>query len=285
MDIISTLQGFHDYLVNIKSYTTETARSYKRRIEVMSEIMSIHHTDDLTPTVYEEYIKIELDRGISKNTTANIANSVRAYIRYLSKHNLSEQDFNTFESPKRRYEEASYLEPEIIEALIDNLSFYRDKLFYRIMFESGARISELLNLTVEDINGDKFTVMGKGHKPRICFISMDTAWLLKAYIDMFNIKQGYVFLSINGKPISGNSMRVALRQAAKRAGIEKAYPHLFRHAFATTMLENGADVRTVQTLLGHKQLQTTQVYLHVTDKHKQEQYKRYAPTFPQDYEK
>lgn len=262
------LEQFYNYLVDIKGYQDTTAYQYQRILTCFFETYP-----SLTITTYEDFIHSLREKGLSSSTISTNALALRCYARFCNKHKIPCEHWQDFEVPRRIYRQVDIPRPEEIFAVIEQITDYQDKLFYKLLYESGCRLSEVLDLTTQNINGDRFTVIGKGNKPRLCFMSIETSWQLKSYVDMFNVR-GKIFTK------SKVHYQYTLCMAGKKLGI-KIHPHILRHAFATQMLTNGADTMTVKELLGHEQLQTTQRYLHITDNRKQEQYKRYKPSYPQ----
>lgn len=266
--MITPLEMFYNYLVNIKGYQEVTAYQYKRTVTCFFESYP-----ELTINTYEAFIQSLREKGLTSSTISTNSLAIRCYAKFCNKHGIPCAAWQEFEVPRRIHPQIDIPRQEEVIAVIEQVTDYQDKLFYKILYESGCRLSEVMGLTPQNINGDQFTVMGKGNKPRLCFMSIETSWQLKSYIDMFNVR-GKIFNK------SKVHYQYTLTQAGKKLGI-KIHPHILRHAFATQMLTNGADTMTVKELLGHEQLQTTQRYLHITDNRKQEQYRKYRPSYPQ----
>jgi len=271
ISITSTLDDFHNYLLDVRGYSPASAKHYKRRIELFAEALNLQNTSDITLLAYDKYLHSVKDQNYSTSTLAHISLAIRAYCKYCSRVGYPSQNWSDFEVPRRVINPVRPLEKEEVIAVFDQVPNFPDKLFFRIMYESGCRIAELLSLEVSGIHGDKFTVMGKGSRPRLCFMSTETAWYLKSYIDLMNIKDR-IFTK------SKMHYQTVLRQAGDRAGVKGVHPHLLRHSFATTMLQNGSNIMVIKELLGHQQVQTTQRYLHITDSDKQKDYSKNRPT-------
>jgi site-specific recombinase XerD len=159
----------------------------------------------------------------------------------------------------------------------DSLIRRRDKAILELFFSTGLRVSELANLHIDQINAarDEFTVRGKGDKPRIVFLTPEAKSWMKQYLDLRLDTQPYLFVSHDrareGRetvgPLTPRSIERMIQQYAKAVGITKRItPHTMRHTFATDLLLSGADIRSVQALLGHVSITTTQVYTHITNK-------------------
>ncbi len=160
-----------------------------------------------------------------------------------------------------------------------SLSALRDKAIMELLFSTGLRVSELCSLDRDlDINRDEFSIRGKGDKVRVVFLSSEAKKAIKAYLDkrgdieealFVNMGKGFAKVEgTSGGRLTPRSVERLIKTYATKAGItKKVTPHVIRHSFATDLLENGADLRSVQALLGHANITTTQVYTHVTDKH------------------
>lgn len=169
------------------------------------------------------------------------------------------------------------------KATKSRLIAYRDKAILELFFSTGLRVSELANLRIEDVNikRDEFTIRGKGRKTRVVFLSDSSKYWISEYIKLRGDLNPYLFISHDeiskkkekkgGKnfeytPLTSRSIQRTVQEYAKVAGITKhVSPHTLRHSFATDLLRNGADIRSVQTMLGHSSITTTQIYTHVTD--------------------
>ncbi len=178
------------------------------------------------------------------------------------------------------------LEAEQISAGPTLLIAYRDKSILELLFSTGLRVSELVKLKKDDVNlkRDEFRVTGKGRKTRVVFISEQAKYWLKKYLDLRNDIHPYLFVSHDKRtkkheivknkskdghdePLTTRSVQRIVQKHAREAGITKAVtPHTLRHSYATDLLQNGADIRSVQSMLGHASITTTQIYTHITDK-------------------
>ena len=178
------------------------------------------------------------------------------------------------------------LEAEKIAAGPTLLIAYRDKSILELLFSTGLRVSELVKLKKDDVNlkRDEFSVTGKGRKTRVVFISEQAKYWLKKYLDLRSDIHPYLFISHDKRtkkqeiaknkskdghddPLTTRSVQRIVQKHAKEAGITKPVtPHTLRHSYATDLLQNGADIRSVQSMLGHASITTTQIYTHITDK-------------------
>jgi site-specific recombinase XerD len=165
---------------------------------------------------------------------------------------------------------------------------YRDKAILEMLFSTGLRVSELANLKKDNINlsREEFTVTGKGRKSRVVFLSEQAKYYLKKYLEVRKDLNPYLFISHDLKskkeknakeqPLTPRSIERLVQKYARAAGITKPVtPHTLRHSYATDLLQNGADIRSVQTMLGHSSITTTQIYTHITDKELKNIYKKF----------
>jgi integrase/recombinase XerD len=182
----------------------------------------------------------------------------------------------------------TYEEVNKILSIIDmsNPSDSRNHLLFNTLFDTGLRISEALNLTINDINLNSMSliVMGKGSKSRVVLISEQLKKEISSYMAetrpiLLNDKRSnYLFLNLKGGRMSRTQAFLKLKEYALKANINKPIsPHTLRHSFATALLDNNADLRTIQTLLGHADINTTQIYTHVSKKGLQKAYQSYHP--------
>lgn len=211
--------------------------------------------------------------------------ALRSFLKFCAKRNISALAPDKIELARTTRKQVTFLTPEEVERLLEQpssetITGQRDRAIIELLFSSGLRVSELVGLDVDHINLKRreFMVRGKGQKDRPIFISDQAAASLQAYIDMRQDNTRPLFVRYSGsKKVdrSGNFHRLTVRSVqrmiaryARLAGITKhVSPHTLRHSFATDLLMNGADLRSVQALLGHSNISTTQIYTHVTDPH------------------
>ncbi len=211
--------------------------------------------------------------------------ALRSFLKYCAKRDIKTLSADKIELARTKRKEVTFLTPEEIERLFDqpdtNTSAgMRDRAIMELLFSSGLRVSELVNLNRDHINLKRreFTVRGKGQKDRPIFISTEAAEWIKKYLDSRTDVSQPLFIRVGGKKQedrSGNYARLTARSIQRMvaryallAGITKhVSPHTLRHSFATDLLMNGADIRSVQAMLGHSNIATTQIYTHVTDPH------------------
>jgi len=210
--------------------------------------------------------------------------ALRSFFRYLIKQKLKVMSPEMIELGKRRDRTIKFLLPEELEKLFSivdtsDLIGLRDRVILEVLFSTGLRVSELVSLNREQVNMElgEFGVIGKGGKARVVFLSKRAKEWLKKYLDKRNDPYSPLFVRYSGpktkEGLTNEKLRLSVRSVErmidkyrKKAGILfRIGPHVLRHSFATDLLSHGADLRSVQEMLGHKNISTTQIYTHVTN--------------------
>ncbi len=234
--------------------------------------------------------KDERGKGMKKNTQNYHLIALRSFLKYLAKRDirtLAPEKIELARMPERSvpFLDAGELE-RLLEAPMKNgasVLQLRDKAILELLFSTGLRVSELAGLTRDMVNlkREEFTVRGKGDKPRVVFISQQARYWLGEYLNKKKDMNPHIFTSLDragkGRDYDGGltsrSIQRVVEHYARAAGITKRItPHTIRHTFATDLLRNGADIRSVQTMLGHASITTTQIYTHITDERLKEVY-------------
>ncbi|MBI4094158.1 tyrosine-type recombinase/integrase [Candidatus Kaiserbacteria bacterium] len=208
--------------------------------------------------------------------------ALRAFLKYLRKRDVESLQPERIELAKVGARDLDLMTAQELERLLkapsgDSLMALRDRALLELLFSTGLRVSELCSLNAEiDLSRDSFSIRGKGDKVRVVFLSPSAKKAVSDYLKQRGDMGEALFVSYGraGKEsgrITPRSVERIVKRYATEAGItSKVTPHTLRHSFATDLLENGADLRSVQALLGHANIATTQVYTHVTDKHLQD---------------
>lgn len=290
---------FLEYLEIEKGRAVKTSENYDRYLTVFLEQTKCADPGAITEQLVREF-RIWLNRqpgtaGAMKKKTQNYyLIALRAFLKFLRKRDvvsLSPEKIELAKVGARDLDLVTAAELErLLRAPIDALAkakdvcarqtALRDKAIFELLFSTGLRVSELCNLNVDlDLTRDEFSVRGKGEKIRVVFISPTAKTAVKEYLASRTDMGEALF--VDGRPkklhrISPRDVQRHLKGYAARAGItHKVTPHTLRHVFATDLLQNGADLRSVQALLGHANIATTQVYTHVTDAHLREVHKQF----------
>lgn len=283
------LERFAVYL-EAQNSSPHTVTNYRIDLEeflVFSEGRSLAVMDYLFIRKYLAYLK---ERNYSKNTVARKLACIRSFFRYLVRENVLENNpAAQVATPKRDKRLPNFLEESEVGRLIDATSGgafdqVRDRAILETLYGAGVRVSELVGLNVEDMDllGGAFRIRGKGKKERLVPIGGKAQEALEKYLaarGKRKIKQAAaLFLNKNGTRLSDRGVRRLLLKYARKVALQKMIsPHTLRHSFATHLLDRGADLRSVQELLGHESLSTTQIYTHVSTKRLQEVYNKIHP--------
>ena len=273
---MNKLEQFYIYLSVEKRYSPNTVDAYKRDLNAFQAFVKKENIDIIDELTIKSYLAFLYSKNRSKRTISRKISCIKSYFKYLNKKfNISCDFINTIKTPKK-----DKLLPELIYAdelnKILNYEFnddfcYRNKAIIHLLYSSGIRVSELCSITLASLDLEKryLVVTGKGNKTRICPFSKDCKAILENYINMERNKKvssscNYLFINKFGDKISTRAIQYIVNNLSiKLFGTKKLHPHLFRHTYATNLLNNGADLRTVQELLGHSSLMTTQVYTHL----------------------
>jgi len=253
----------------------------------------INRVEDITPMILQNYIGQLYDIGLASSSMARNFSALRSFHRFLVQMDVTTYDpTEILETPKLKRSLPSVLSVEEIDRLLEQPDLstplgIRDRAMLEVLYGCGLRISELLQLQLDNLYLEEeiIRVRGKGSKERFIPIGKEAIYHLKIYLarvrpllaDLSRSKN-VVFLNHRGKPMTRMGFWKILRKYVVQANINQdVHPHTFRHCFATHLLDNGADLRSVQELLGHADISTTQIYTHITQKQLTEVYKRYHP--------
>jgi tyrosine recombinase XerC len=287
------LAEFSSYLKLRQGVSPNTVRAYCQDVE---DFIEFCRARGITPEkvdgwVARAYLAHLLQKGLARSTVARKIAALRSFYRYMSRQGrLKSNPFSLVEVPRQRRRLPRFLYYPEVEALLaqpraDTLGL-RDRALLEVLYATGARISEALGLNIGDLHLEEgyAVVRGKGGKERLVLLGRKASRALKAYLDHARGKllareaTEAVFLNRNGGRLSPRGARYLLARYLRSAGLDKrCSPHSLRHSFATHLLENGADLRVVQELLGHARLSTTQVYTHVSGARLREVYNRTHP--------
>ena len=213
-------------------------------------------------------IKDYLAHLMSRKLKPKSINLILSSLRFLNEYILKRTNlFDSIKSQKTAEKIPNFLTREEIQKLLSVTKNFKHKLMIELMLCSGLRVSECISLKKENINDDKTVTVrsGKGNKDRITIIPGIVLEHLNQYLKQRKHDSDYIFCKKNGNKLTVKLPQKIIKKLAKEAGISKRVtPHILRHSFATHLLHNGTDIRYIQTLLGHAQIQTTQIYTHIT---------------------
>ena len=282
------IDDFSDYLKIDKNYSKNTLESYIRDLRFFLEYTN-KEVIDITKRDIDNYILHVLPM-YNESSINRIIASIKSFYKYLSLFkgyvNISED----VESLKRKKTLPKYLSIEEVDKLLDikieNAFDYRNKTILELLYSTGLRATELINLDIINIDTTNMVVnvYGKGNKERIVPLSKIAVNYLDAYINMYRnmlfVKNqkptDSLFLNNHGNRMTRQGLYKIIGEVARKQGIEKEItPHVLRHSFATHMIECGADIRSVQELLGHENIVTTEIYTHLANNFIKDNYNEY----------
>lgn len=298
------LNDFLTYLEIEKNVSPLTVKNYDFYLKRLVKWGNLKEPQDITSEKVRQY-RLFLNRLLSQQKEALKASTrnyhliaLRAFLKYLAKRDVKTLAPEKVELAKQPERQVNFLEGPDLERFLEaplkteehNLVKSRDKAILEMLFSTGLRVSELAGLKKENINleKDEFTVRGKGGKLRVVFLSHTSRHWLGEYLKNRNDQEPWMFLrhdravkrsAENFKPLTPRSIQRIVQYYAKAAGITKRVtPHTLRHSYATDLLMNGADIRSVQSMLGHASITTTQIYTHITNQQLRDVYKAFHGT-------
>lgn len=295
MKEIQAIKKFRRFLQTEKGLSPNSVYSYTYDLKKFSEFLSRSNKDIFTATHDDVQRFLKYEKIKKRNSTRTLARSLAAIRQF---YNFISDNFGTMENPASKIGTPQvektlpdYLTEREIEKLfttVSEIDLYelRDKAIFELLYSCGLRISEAVELTLSDMDFTNgfIKVRGKGNKERLVPIGREAVRLLKKYISdsrpviLGKRSSEYVFISKKGSMLNRKSVWRLLKGYVDRTEIRKNItPHTLRHSFATHMLENGADLRSVQELLGHMDISTTQVYTHLARKELQKIHKKFHP--------
>ena len=281
--------AFLEYLEIEKGRSVKTVENYDRYLSRFLAHAKVQSPGRITETAVREF-RIHLNRSGLKHKTQNFYMiALRAFLKFLRKREIESLTPEKIELAKVGQRDLDLISPQELERLMkgpsgSTLRDLRDRAILELFFSTGLRVSELCSLSRDlDLSRDEFSVRGKGEKVRVVFLSPEAKAAIKAYEakrgdvdDALFVQMGKNAKNTKDLRISPRSIERLVKRYAIKAGItRKVTPHVIRHSFATDLLENGADLRSVQAMLGHAHIATTQVYTHVTDKHLRDVHKKF----------
>ena len=268
---------YRNYLTSIRKYPDNTVNSYLSDITIFKEYLSSLKINYLKvdKDIIREYLKVLGNSNYKSSSINRILSSLKNYYDYLEyKHLIEYNPLKDLNRPKKEKRLPNFINnndyEKIIKKSLERTDFIgrRNTLLLELLYSSGIRISEALNIKIKDINmGDKsIRILGKGSKMRIVYFGEYAKEYLEEYLKVRNSSLEYLFLNKNNTPLTRRGAEYIISNLVKTSLLKKKVtPHTFRHSYATEMLNNGADIRSVQELLGHSSLSTTGIYTHVTN--------------------
>ncbi len=294
MDLRQLKREYLEYLEIERGRSLKTVENYNR---YLSSFLNFTKTDkpqgitDETVRQYRLWLNRQTtntDATLKKRTQNYYLIALRGFLKYLVKREIKSLPPERIELAKVSERSLDLISIEELKRLLEapdikTLNGLRDKALLGLLFSTGLRVSELCALNSDiDLKKDEMSVRGKGDKVRVVFFSESAKQAVKHYLSKRKDMNEALFVSENTKirkensRLTTRSVERIVKQYAIKAGItKKVTPHIIRHSFATDLLQNGADLRSVQMMLGHSNISTTQIYTHMTDKHLKDMHKKY----------
>lgn len=296
MTINRAIKEFLKYGAIGKGYSANTLRNYRTYLSNFATWAEAGKLKDIEKVGlndiedFQLHLREDREVELSAKTTNYYLIALRALLKYLIDHDIDVLSPQKITLAKTGDRQILFLEKDEIDQIdaqipVGDINGLRDRAIFQILYSSGLRVSELVSLKRSQISLERgeFSIKGKGGKVRPVFVSEFALEALNDYLDSRGDTNPYIFVHHSRhenkekqKPLTPRSIQRILKKYALAAGIVKPVtPHKLRHSFATQLLRNGADIRSVQALLGHSSITTTQVYTHVTDKSLREVHEKY----------
>lgn len=278
--ILNDIKEYLVFISQVKNLSENTTKSYERDLKKLcSFVQSLKITSyaQINSETCSAWIGNLYSQNINPKSIQRHLSSAKGFFRFLKKNGLIESSpFELVAAPKSAMNLPEVLSPEDMEQLLNfkpkNAIEFRDMAIIELMYSSGLRVSEAVNVNIDDFEEDKLflRVLGKGSKTRLVpigrfAINAVNAWLLER--DKILNKTDALFLNMRGNRLTVRSVQLRLKRLAIKQGLPPIHPHMLRHSFATHMLESSSDLRTIQELLGHSSLSTTQIYTKLDYQH------------------
>ena len=297
MDWNETIENFSNFLKFERNFSDNTLDAYIRDIKKFS-LYAEKNLENSKPKAitYEdlqEYLILQSKQKISERTQARWISSIKSFFKYLLEEEIRDDNPATLlEGPKLGLYLPDTLSVEDVERITKNINLstdlgVRNQCMIEVLYGCGLRVSELIKLKISDINFKEgfLKVEGKGQKVRYVPLAKYTSHLIKNYIENVRINnkinkkyEENLFLNSRGSSMSRVIVFIIIKELAEKAGIRKNIsPHTFRHSFATHMLQNGADLRFIQEMLGHSSITTTEIYTHLNTEELRDTILKYHP--------
>ena len=284
------MNNYLDYLKYERKYSTNTVKAYVTNVEMFHDYIGKELTD-IEYNDVRNFLAYLYNKKYTNKSICRIISSLRSFYKFLyNNHMIKNNPMVLIQNPKLEKKLPKFLYYDMVEKLLNTPNRKTDDgikaaLIMELLYSTGIRVSELVNIKVSDIDLENchIKVLGKGNKERMVLFGKQCLDLLNLYLknvyDKLNVNHlNYLLLSKTGKKINVREIRTIINDVCEQAGLDiKISPHTFRHTFATHLLDGGADLRSVQELLGHENLSTTQIYTHITNERLRSVYLRSHP--------
>lgn len=284
---------FFDYITYEKKYSDNTVKNYKKVVEhhlifLKKEGISLIEVDN---KIIRNYLRSLDEFNYSKKTLCLYISSLRSFYKYLLKNKIIKiNPMILIKNPKLDKRVPKFLYYNELSVLFENVDLntplgIRDNLILELLYSTGVRVSELVSIKIDDINfyDMSIRILGKGNKTRIVLYGDSLKDVLNLYLNnarskLIKTDTNILLLNKNGTPLTDRGVRLIISKIVEKASLKQnVSPHVLRHTFATHLLKEGADLKTVQELLGHASLSATEVYTHISNEQLRKTYLDYHP--------
>ena len=290
-NIEECINRFIEYLIIDKKYSENTVKSYNNDLKKYKSFFKNTSINNIKENHIKEYLKHLKENNNDNRTINHNISTLRSFYKFLLIEKIiKENPMEYIEMPKTKKSLPKTLSIEEIDKLLNfkltGAFSYRNKAMLELMYSSGLRVSELINVKIHDIDTSNciIRIMGKGKKERIVPLGDYAIKYIELYIREYREKlikrelNEYLFINNHGKKMTRQGFFKILKQLAKEQNIKTEFsPHTLRHSFATHLLNGGADLRSIQEMLGHESISTTQIYTHVSKEQLKENYNNFHP--------
>lgn len=265
---------FLNYLKYEKNFSDHTIINYKIDLEEFYKYLDNKTTNEIDINNIREYLKELYNKKYSPSSISRKVSSLKSYFKYLESENkIKENPMTLISNPKKEKKLPTFLNYNDLEKLLnapdkESEEGIRNSLIIELLYSTGIRVSELVNIEIKNINFEehKILVLGKGNKERYVYYGSECTKKIEDYLKVRNAKTNYLLVNKHGNKLNERTVRKTIEEEAKKAGLTvHVTPHTLRHTYATHMLNEGADLKSVGDLLGHENLSTTQIYTHVSN--------------------
>ena len=277
------IQRFIEYLEYEKGYSKKTIISYEKDLELFNTYLKenkITNINNIDYNTIRKYLSNLHEKKYEASSISRKISTLRSFFKYnIKEKNIKNNPMTLISNPKKEKKLPKYLNYEEIEKLINSIDTsksegIRDKLIIELLYSTGIRVSELVNIKIKDIKikENQISILGKGNKERIVLFGEKAKEMIKIYLNEYkdffqgNILNNYLLINKKGKQLTTNKIELIVKDTIRKSALKlNISPHTLRHTFATHMLDSGADLKSVQELLGHENLKTTAIYTHISN--------------------
>lgn len=274
MTLSEALYEFTERYLFMRGFSKSTIDNYRWAVTSFIDTVGDIRLSDITVEHIVQWKHMAHSNQWDNNSIAAYMYRIRLFLKYWIKHANLSLDLDDILIPKRQSKLPKYLTLEQAKSVFNSCQNARERAFVSLLFSTGIRVSEACKIRVKDIRSDSILIRGKAGKERVVFLDPLTSKCIQAYIQSRNNNSEYLF-SGYGQTMSKSTIQKCMREIGQRAGINGLTPHVFRHTYATLLLNNGCSLRHIQKLLGHADISTTQIYTHVSNKELAGSYKQY----------